>query len=156
MLLLEAPIHGSLAAPTAEPRPWQLARNLPNKHRARPQAPPTSHSCIFAGTRSNPSEIGRIPFHSYHVIAAATGANPAWPESRPSSDCPLYVQPSHPRGCLDRMAYTLTRHVLGPRDRLSSRHSLRRALPQLPHASRRRNLRSCATTQLALRQSGES
>jgi hypothetical protein len=46
--------------------------------------------------------------------------------------------------------------MLGPRDRLPPRHSVRSTLQELPHAPSRRNLRNRTTTELALRPGGES
>lgn len=118
--------------------------------------PTTSQLYIFAGTRIDLSKLGRLPIHDHHIISAATGTIPAWPVSRPSLDCPSYVKLAHAGAFSDRIVCILTELVLDPRDRLPPCHSLRRPLPQLPHAPRRCNLRNRATTQLAVWQSSKS
>lgn len=45
--------------------------------------------------------------------------------------------------------------VIGPCDRLPSRHPIRRVVLELPYTAGSRNLRSCAITELALRTSSE-
>lgn len=118
--------------------------------------PTTSQLHIFAGTRIDLSKPRQLSIHDYYVIPAATGTIPAWPASRPSSDCPSYVQLAHARAFSDRIACILTGNLSDPRDRLPSRHSFRGALSQLPYAPCRCDLRNCATTQLALWQSSKS
>ena len=90
--------------------------------------PATSQLYIFAGTRIDLSKLGQLLINDCYVIVAATSTIPAWPASRPSSDCPSYVKLSHARAFSDRIACILTGSLPDPRDRLSSRHSLRCAL----------------------------
>ena len=139
---------------------WQvgstLARNLTSRrldHTQQDQPHRSSH--IFAGTGIDITGLRRLPINDYYIISAASSTIPAWPASRPSSDCPSYVKLAHPRAFPDRMPSILTEYTKGPRDRLSSRHSLCRTLPQLPHAPRCCDLRNRTPTQLALQQSSE-
>ena len=117
------------------------------------QDAPSQQPRIFAGPRIQSGKRRRNPraLYKHDLSAFRLHHGRHQDHHRPvlcTSACRIHAPHLH-------TGIALTAMLLGPGHRLSPCHSLRRALQELPHASRCRNLRDRAPTQLALWTSSE-